>query len=141
MDDDLDSGSIKPFQLFLIFHELVSSVRKDQKPAYMIDQSHNVSDPIEALMTSAEEIHRAFVQALLVDRARLAASQEHNDAVMALKTLKQAFTTDVSPILQMARYDKGCAIDPVDTYRQSTYRAHKADERPQGTSGGQTGIV
>jgi len=143
-DDDLDSGSVKPFQLFLIFHELVNasagSASRNPEPAYMIDQSHNVTDPIEALVSSAEEIQRAFVQALLVDRHHLSACQEGNDAVMALKALKQAFTTDVSPILHMARYNQGGAIDPIAVFRQSKYRMHKASERPV-VAGTQAGIV
>ena len=79
----------------------------------MIDQSHNVTDPIESLMVSAMEIERAYVQAHLVDRVALATYQEANDALMASETLKLAFRTDVEPILAMARHDKGAAIDPV----------------------------
>jgi L-rhamnose isomerase/sugar isomerase len=77
-DDDLDSGSINPFQLFLVFNELAdaASARRRFKPAYMLDQSHNVTDPIESLMNSASEVQRAFVQAGLVDRAALARHQE-----------------------------------------------------------------
>ena len=99
-------------------------------PAFMLDQSHNVTDPIESLMTSATELVRAFVQAHLIDREALAQYQAANDAAMALQTLKQAFTTDVSPILAMARYRAGGAIDPVATYRASGYRQRKAAERP-----------
>ena len=67
------------------------------RPAYMIDQSHNVTDPIESLMRSAEEIRRAYAQALLVDRAALSGFQDDNDALMASETLKEAFRTDVGP--------------------------------------------
>ena len=86
-DDDLDSGSIKPFQLFLIFNELVDAELGAcrVRPAYMLDQSHNVTDPIESLMTSAVELVRAYVQAHLVDRAELGDHQEGNDALMALR--------------------------------------------------------
>lgn len=140
-DDDLDAGSVKPFQLFLVFHELVSAAEDangNQNLSYMIDQSHNVTDPLESLMLSAEEIQRAFVQALLVDRKALAAAQEENDAVMALRTLKEAFRTDVTPVLRRARRNTGGAIDPILTYRASGYREHKAKERPArvGTSAG-----
>jgi L-rhamnose isomerase/sugar isomerase len=131
-DDDLDAGSIKPFQLFLIFNELVDAARDGVEhfdPAYMLDQSHNVTDPIESLMTSAIEVQRAFVQAHLVDRRALAHYQDTNDPLMALATLKQAFTTDVSPILAMARTRCGGAIDPVATYRTSGYRRQKIEER------------
>jgi len=132
-DDDLDSGSIKPFQLFLIFNELVDAELagiENFAPAYMLDQSHNVTDPIESLMMSAVELVRAYVQAHLVDREALNAAQEKGDALMALATLKQAFTTDVSSILAMARQRAGGAVDPITTYRASGYRDRKAEERP-----------
>lgn len=132
-DDDLDAGSLKPFQLFLVFNELVDAEREGVAgfdPAYMLDQSHNVTDPIESLMTSAMEVHRAYVQACLVDRAALGGHQARNDAVMALSTLKQAFTTDVAPILAKARLDAGGAIDPVAVYRASGYRTLAAKARP-----------
>jgi L-rhamnose isomerase / sugar isomerase len=142
-DDDLDSGSIKPFQLFLVFNELVDAELERVPgfdPAYMLDQSHNVTDPIESLMTSAIEVVRAFVQAHLVDRATLREAQEGNDAMVALQTLKQAFTTDVAPILAMARHRAGGAIDPIAAYRASGYRAKKAAERPAQVGRG-AGIV
>jgi L-rhamnose isomerase/sugar isomerase len=132
-DDDLDAGSIKPFQLFLIFNELVEAELTRQPgfdPAYMLDQSHNVTDPIESLMMSAVELTRAYVQAHLVDREALARAQESCDPLMALATLKDAFTADVSPILATARHRSGGAIDPIGTYRASGYRRRKAEERP-----------
>ena len=132
-DDDLDAGSIKPFQLFLVFNELVDAALEGVSgfdPCYMLDQSHNVTDPIESLMTSAMEVQRAFVQASLVDREALRTYQERNDALMALATLKQAFTTDVTPVLAMARRVNGGAIDPVSVYRASRYRQEKGLERP-----------
>ena len=142
-DDDLDSGSINPFQLFLVFNELVGAAERKAKgfnPAYMIDQSHNITDPIESLITSSVEILRAYAQALIVDRAALAAYQDKNDALMASQTLKRAFTTDVAPILAKARADSGGAIDPIATYRASKYRAKVAAERPA-VAGGGGGIV
>jgi L-rhamnose isomerase/sugar isomerase len=142
-DDDLDSGSIKPFQLFLIFNELVDAELSDLRgfdPCHMLDQSHNVTDPIESLMVSAGEVQRAYVQAHLVDRAALAEAQDGNDALVALETLKQAFRTDVSPILAMARLRSGGAVDPVAAYRASGYRARKAEERPA-RAGRLSGIV
>src|SRR5213076_1087620 len=112
-DDDLDAGSIKPFQLFLIFNELVDaelSRLPGFDPAYMLDQSHNVTDPAESLMVSAGELLRAYVQAHLVDRGALADAQERCDALMALGELKRAFTLDISPILAAARERSGGAI-------------------------------
>ena len=140
-DDDLDSGSVEPFRLFLVFNELVDAeMRKAEgfAPAYMIDQSHNVTDPVESLMASAVEIQRAFLQASLVDRAALDAAQAESDVMMGHRLVKQAFLTDVSPILAEARRRKGGAIDPVGLYRASGYRRFKAQERPlvEGTSAG-----
>jgi L-rhamnose isomerase / sugar isomerase len=132
-DDDLDAGSVKPFQLFLVFNELVDaelSKLPNFAPAYMLDQSHNVTDPIESLMVSAVELSRAYIQALLVDRERLAEAQRKGDAITALTTLKEAFTTDVSAILATARVENGGAADPLAVYRASGYRAEKARERP-----------
>jgi L-rhamnose isomerase/sugar isomerase len=132
-DDDLDSGSIKPFQLFLVFNELVDAELSgvpNFAPAYMLDQSHNVTDPIESLMSSAIEVTRAYVQAHLVDREALQEAQEDCDPLRALAELKQAFTTDVAPILAIARERSGGAIDPISTYRATRYRERKADERP-----------
>jgi L-rhamnose isomerase/sugar isomerase len=132
-DDDLDTGSIDPYRLFLICNELVDAQwRKvpDFQPAHMLDQSHNVTDPIESLMTSAIELQRAYAQALLVDRQVLADYQQLNDALMAAQTLKRAFTTDVQPILARARLQKGAAVDPVSAYRQSNYRLACAERRP-----------
>ena len=106
----------------------------------MIDQSHNVTDPIESIMVSAMEIARAYVQAHLVDRSALTAYQEENDALMASETLKTAFRTDVEPILAMARYEKGAAIEPVATYRAAGYRQTVGEVRPK-VSGAGGGIV
>jgi L-rhamnose isomerase/sugar isomerase len=133
-DDDLDSGSIDPFRLFLVFHELVSATAEGRPgfaPAYMMDQSHNVTDPIESLMASAMALQRSHAQALLVDRVALAGHQDANDPLLALATLQRAFTTDVAPILATARLRAGGAIDPIGVYRESGYRARKEAERPQ----------
>ena len=141
-DDDLDSGSINPFQLFLVFNELVDAAQTKAPgfdPAYMLDQSHNVTDPIESLMTSAVTVQRCYAQALLVDRVALTGYQDSNDVLMAAQTLKSAFHTDVSPLLQKIRIEAGGAADPVATYRASGYRADMAAIRP--ASGPSSGIV
>ncbi|MGV3550356.1 L-rhamnose catabolism isomerase [Rhizobium sp.] len=142
-DDDLDTGSIDPYRLFLVFNELADaelSKAEGFSPAHMLDQSHNVTDPIESLMTSAMEVCRAYAQALIVDRKALGQHQDGNDALMAYETLKQAFRTDVEPILAMARLEKGGAIQPVAAYRASGYRGQVSDKRPAVTGGG-GGIV
>jgi L-rhamnose isomerase/sugar isomerase len=142
-DDDLDSGSINPFQLFLIFNELADAAEREPgfKPSYMLDQSHNVTDPIESLMNSAVEVQRAFVQSALVDRAALGQYQLANDALQSAQALKHAFRTDVSPILAMARLRSGGALDPVGAYRASGYRAKKAEQRPAKAGASSSGIV
>lgn len=140
-DDDLDAGTIEPYRLFLVWNELVDlQDTPGLNLSHMIDQSHNVTDPIESLMVSAIEIERAFVAASLVDRKALAGYQEENDALMASACLRRAFQTDVGPILAMARWRKGAAIDPVATYRASGYRAQVAAVRPR-VAGGGGGIV
>lgn len=142
-DDDLDTGSVDPYRLFLVFNELVDAEQRGAQgfnPAHMLDQSHNLTDPIESLMQSAMEVQRAYAQALLVDRKALAGYQEDNDALMASQTFKLAFRTDVEPILGMARKRKGAAIDPVMAYRAAGYRDKVAAERPA-VAGGSGGIV
>jgi len=142
-DDDLDSASIDPFRLFLVFNELVDIELQQGdtfKPAYMLDQSHNVTDPIESLMNSAIEVQRAYIQACLVDREALAHYQTNNDVLMASQTLKKAFRTNVDPILQRARMNSGGAIDPIVAFRESEYRLTVAEQRPS-VSGAGGGIV
>src|SRR3546814_7100221 len=142
-DDDLDAGAIDPYRLFLVFNELVDAEHRGVRgfhPAHMIDQSHNVTDPIESLISSANEIRRAYAQALLVDRAALEGCQDENDALMASETLKKAYRTDVEPILAEARRRAGGAIDPLAVYRASGDRTQVAADRPASAAGG-GGIV
>ena len=141
-DDDLDTGSIAPYQLFLVFCELENARARDAdfSPAYMLDQSHNVTDPIESLLTSVEEVQRAAIQAALVDRDALADAQQRNDAIMATRALKAAFRTDVAPLLAEWRRSRGGALDPVGSYRASGYREKIGKERPA-ASGAGGGIV
>jgi len=137
----LDTGSIDPYRLFLVFNELVEAeANPDFNPMHMLDQSHNVTDPIESLMVSATEVQRAYAQALLVDRTALVGFQDANDALMATTTLKRGFRTDVEPILAMARFETGGAIDPVAAYRASGYRVKVGEQRPV-VSGAGGGIV
>jgi L-rhamnose isomerase / sugar isomerase len=140
-DDDLDSGAIDPFRLFLVFDELVDAEHRKAKgfnPAYMIDQSHNVTDPIESLIGSAQEILRAYTKASLVNRDEMRSLQDKSDVMGAHRHLKGAYNIDVTPILCEARARKGGALHPWSCYRASGYRAAKAKERPavQGSSSG-----
>jgi L-rhamnose isomerase / sugar isomerase len=141
-DDDLDSGAINPHQLFLVFNELVEAAfnpRGHFDPAYMIDQSHNVTDPIESMLASAESIAAAFAKALIVDRAALHDAQGSNDVMLAFQTLRQGYRTDVSPIIARARLQAGGAIDPLAAYRASGWR-EKVSKTRQALAPG-TGIV
>ena len=117
-DDDLTPGSIKPFQLFLIFCELIRA-GDGQLPAlaYMIDQSHNIKDPLEDLIQSTEAVAIAYAQALIVDRAALQEAQHRNDAALAQELLQTAFRTDVRPLVAEARLRNGGAIAPMEVYR------------------------
>ncbi len=139
-DDDLDSGAINPHQLFLVFNELVEAELNPLEgfdPAYMIDQSHNVTDPIESMLSSAEAILTAYVKATLVDREALHAAQEANDAMLAFQALRTAYRTDVSPIIAKARTQAGGAYDVLALYRESGWRERKAQERkPVGLGAG-----
>jgi len=139
-DDDLDAGSIDPHQLFLIFNELVEAERSPRTgfdPAYMIDQSHNVTDPIESLLSSVEAIAIAYAKAVIVDREALHDAQESNDAMAAFRILRDAYETDVRAIVGAARRDANGAIDMIATYRASGWRRQKADERrPAHTAAG-----
>src|SRR5258705_11201372 len=92
----------------------------------MIDQSHNVTDPIESLLSSAEAISVAFVKALMVDRPVLSDYQRSNDVLMAFRTLRDAYSLDARPIVAMARYEAGGAIDPIAAFCESGWRTSKA---------------
>lgn len=143
-DDDLDAGSIDPFRLFLVFNELVEADLRGvdvASLAHMIDQSHNVTDPIESLLLSADAIAGAYARALIVGREALHAAQLSNDVITARSILKSAFETQVCPILAMARYELGGAINPVAVYRAAGYRKLQAECRPPGSTAMAAGIV
>lgn len=132
-DDDLTVGSIKPYQLFLIFNELVEGMEDpaSQNPplAWMIDASHNVKDPLEDLMQSVEAIRLAYAQALVTDREALSFAQQTNDPVMAQEVLQHAFRTDLRPLLAEARLRAGGAISPIGSFRELKIRKKLIAER------------
>jgi len=133
-DDDLTAGSMKPYQLFLIFNELVEGMdAKGMDHAsglgWMIDASHNVKDPLEDLLQSVEAIMLSYTQALLVDRAALAVAQQENDVVRCQEILQHAFRTDVRPIVQEARLRSGGAAKPVALYRELKVRENLIADR------------
>lgn len=129
-DDDLTTGSIKPFQLFLIFCELIRAGEgRLPELAYMIDQSHNIKDPLEDLIQSTEAVSIAYAQALIVDRDALQEAQNRNDAALAQEALQSAFRTDVRPLVAEARRRNGGAIAPLEAYREVGYRRAMIEER------------
>lgn len=134
-DDDLTVGSIKPFQLFLIFLELLE-VGGGRMPdlAYMIDESHNLKDPLEDLIQATDSIQHTLALAMCVRRDELADAQLDNDPARAAEVLHRAFRTDVRPLVAEARMRNHAAIDPFRTYRASGYRASKLAERGSGTA-------
>jgi len=133
-DDDLTVGSIKPYQLFLIFNELVEGMdAKGMNHAtdlgWMIDASHNVKDPLEDLLQSVEAIMITYAQALLIDRKKLLEAQNNNDVVTAQEVLQQAFRTDVRALVAEARLRTGGALDPLAVYRNEKIRENLIKER------------
>jgi len=132
-DDDLTVGSIKPYQLFLIFNELVEGMEdaasNNPSPAWMIDASHNLKDPLEDLLQSIEAIKIAYAQALLIDRTALEEAREANDSTMAQEILQNAYRTDVRPLLAEARFQSGGSINPLKAYRQANVRQQLIKER------------
>jgi len=133
-DDDLTAGSIKPYQLFLIFNELVDGMdargmNHATDLGWMIDASHNVKDPLEDLLQSVEAIQIAYAQALLVDRAALTAAQNNNDVAMAQEILQAAFRSDVRPLVAEARLRAGGALQPMTAFRDLNVRENLIRER------------
>lgn len=133
-DDDLTVGSINPYQLFLIFNELVEGMDARGMVhatdiGWMIDASHNVKDPIEDLLQSVQSIKIAYAQALLVDKKALSAAQNNNDVALAQEILQTAYRTDVRPLIAEASLRAGGAIDPIGTYRSLKVRDNLIKER------------
>jgi L-rhamnose isomerase/sugar isomerase len=133
-DDDLTVGSINPYQLFLIFGELVEGMdargmNHARDLGWMIDASHNVKDPMEDLIQSVEAIKIAYAQALLIDRNALAKAQSNNDVSLSQEILQQAYRTDVRPLLAESRLRSGGAINPLSSFRQLQVRKNLIKER------------
>ncbi len=142
-DDDLTVGSMKPYQLFLIFNELVEGMdAKGMNHAtdlgWMIDASHNVKDPLEDLLQSVEAIMIAYAHALLVDRKKLQEAQANNDVVAAQEVLQNTFRTDVRPLVAEARLRAGAALDPLGFFRKLKIREQLIKDR--GTNSRATGL-
>jgi len=133
-DDDLTVGSINPYQLFLIFNELVEGMdargmNHATDLGWMIDASHNIKDPLEDLLQSVEAIKISYAQALLIDQKELAAARNNNDVVKAQEILQQAYRTDVRPLVAEARARVGGALQPIEFFRQQKVREGLIKER------------
>ncbi|MDA0337907.1 MAG: TIM barrel protein, partial [bacterium] len=130
-DDDLTTGSVNLYEVFLIYHEIETAVVRGLggNIAYMIDQSHIVKPKVEAMIQSVLNIQTAFARALLVDHAALAEAQAEADTVMAEEVLRDAWDTDVRPLLAHVRTRIGAAADPLAAYRSSGYFERIAQDR------------
>lgn len=132
-DDDLSTGSIKPYQLFLIFCELVNGAEENvqtwESISWMIDASHTTKDPLEDLIQALESISQAFAKSLLVDRVKLSQYQLEGDVVGAQEILQDAFLTDVRSLVREARIQSGGEADPLDYYRREKIREKRILQR------------
>lgn len=133
-DDDLTAGSIKPYQLFLIFNELIDGMDLNGMEhatglGWMIDASHNLKDPLVDLLQSVEAIKIAYAQALLIDRVALKAAQQANDVVKSQEILQDAFRTDVRPLVAESRLRSGAALNPVLLFEEEKLRDKLIAER------------
>ena len=134
-DDDLTLGSIDPYAVFRIFHEIRNAAdmhgRDVSRIAYMIDQSHNLKPKMEAMIQTVMTAQEQFTKACLVDRKKLADAQARMNIVDAENCLKDAFATDVRPLLAEWRRKKGIDADPLLAYRTSGYEAAAAKVRTE----------
>ncbi len=133
-DDDLTLGSIDPYQVFRIFHEInlfewETGTKADV--AYMIDQSHNLKPKIEEMIQTACVAQELFAKAALVDHQQLAHYQANSELIDAEECLKSAFSTDVRPAIREWRVSKRLAEKPMEAFRASGYLARAARERSE----------
>src|SRR5262245_14292041 len=140
-DDDLMVGSIDPYQLFRIFHELVGAMRDERdavsretanRVVYMLDQCHNIEPKIPAMIRSVMTLQETFARALLIDTPALQAAQERGDVLEANRLLQDAFQVDVRPMLAELRTERGLPPDPYAAYLDSG----EAEARESARQGG-----
>jgi L-rhamnose isomerase / sugar isomerase len=134
-DDDLIVGSVNPFELFLIYVELVGSEERTRID-YMIDQAHNIEPRIESMILSVMNLQDAYAKALLVDRAKLDGARRSGDVLLAHRLLLEAYNTDVRPLCAKVREDLGASADPISAFRESGYLEKVVDERLEGAGAG-----
>jgi len=136
-DDDLIVGSVNPFELFLIYVELVEAEeRSGTRIDYMIDQTHNIEPKIEAMLLSVMNLQEAYAKALLVDRNTLAEARRSGDVLGAHRLLLDAYATDVRSLCAKVREDLGGASDPIAAFKESGYAERVAEERGEGAGAG-----
>jgi L-rhamnose isomerase/sugar isomerase len=136
-DDDLIVGSVNPFELFLIYVELVEAEeRAGTRIDYMIDQTHNIEPKMEAMILSVMNLQETYAKALLVDRAALAQRRREGDVLGAHRLLLDAYATDVRPLCARVREDLGGAADPIAAFKESEYAETVAAERGEGAGAG-----
>ena len=142
-DDDLMVGSIDPYQLFRIAHELVNAMRDEADPVaqacangtvYMLDQCHNIEPKVPAMIRSVMNLQETIAKALLVDREALLAAQAAGDVLEANRCLQDAFSTDVRPLLSELRVARGLPADPYRAYLDSGEEQAKYAARVGGTA-------
>src|SRR2546421_5939117 len=133
-DDDLIVGSVDPFQLFRIFHELVDVGALESGIRLTIDQSHNIEPKVEAMIQTVVNLQEAYAKALLVDRAALEQAQAEGDVLAANRILLDAFSTDVRPLCAKAREELGASADPIAAFRSDGYAERVAQARLHGTA-------
>jgi L-rhamnose isomerase/sugar isomerase len=134
-DDDLIVGTVNPFELFEIYHELVSAGDKAKDVAYMIDQSHNIEPKLEAMLLSVLNCQTAYAKALIINRKLLAERQLNGDVLGAYGVLQDAYETDVRPLLAQVRKEMGVPADPIAAYRADNYAQKAAQERGTASAG------
>ena len=137
-DDDLIVGSLQPFELFLIYVELVGGEieGRGERITYMIDQTHNIEPKIEGMILSLMNLQEAYAKALLIDREALREAQHAGDVLGAHRVLLEAYKTDVHPVCAKVREDMGASEDPVTAFRESGYMERVAEEREEGAGAG-----
>jgi L-rhamnose isomerase/sugar isomerase len=135
-DDDLIVGSVNPFELFLIYTELVEAEESGARIDYMIDQAHNIEPKLEAMILSVTNLQEAYAKALLVDREALREAQRAGDVLGGHRVLLDAYSTDVRPLCAKVREDLGGSAEPVAAFRTSGYLERVMEERKEGTQAG-----
>ena len=140
-DDDLTLGSIDPYQIFRIFHEIHTFEWEQGKRsdiAYMVDQSHNLKGKMEAMIQTVCTAQELYAKAALVDHGRLAKLQEDCSLVEAEETLRGSFWIDVRPVIQEWRASHGLPKDPMQAFRESGYLERITTERRERNVGSVT---